>query len=105
MAKLTSFQLESYPSVTDCIPAQHKIINDFAICNITIKDNWRKFYILSNLLKTEEWLPFASSLELTEKVDTVATIVTHLRSFVARLRRARGLAPDVAQLITKKGRG
>jgi hypothetical protein len=105
MAKLTSCQLESYPSVTEWISAQDKIINDLAVCDITIEDSWRKFYIMSNLPNTEEWRTFASTLELTEKADTVASIVTHLLSFEARLRRARGLAPDAALFITKKGRG
>jgi len=36
MAKLTSCQLESYPSVTEWISAQDKIINDLAVCDITI---------------------------------------------------------------------
>ena len=35
----------------------------------------------------------------------MASIVTHLLSFEACLRRARGLAPDAALFITKKGRG
>jgi hypothetical protein len=60
---------------------------------------------MSNLRNTKEWRTFASTLELTEKADTVASIVTHLLSFEARLRRARGLAPDAALFITKKGRG
>jgi hypothetical protein len=105
MAKLTSCQLESYPSVNECISAQDKIINDLAICDITIEDSWRKFYILSNLLNTEQWRTFASTHELTEKPDTVASIVTHLMSVEARLRRPSGLAPDTALFITKKGRG
>jgi len=81
------------------------MINDLAVCDITIEDSWRKFYIMSNLPNTEELRIFASTLELTVKVDTVASIVTHLLSFEARLRRARGLAPDAALFITKKGRG
>jgi hypothetical protein len=105
MAKLTSCQLESYPSVTEWISAQDKKINDLAVHDITIEDSWRKFHIMSNLPNTEEWQTFASTLELTEKADTVASIVTHLLSIEARLRRARGLAPDAALFITKKGRG
>jgi len=105
MAKLTSCQLQSYPSVTEWISAQDKIINDLAVCDITNEDSWRKFNILSNLPNTEEWRTFASTLELTEKADTVASIVTHLRSFEARLCRAPGLGPDAALFITKKGRG
>jgi hypothetical protein len=103
MAKLTSCQLESYPSVTEWIPAQAKIINDLAVCDITIEDSWRKFDMMSTLPNTEEWRTFASTLELTEKADTVTSIVTHLLSFEARLRRARGLAPDAALCIKKKG--
>jgi hypothetical protein len=105
MAKLISCQLESYPSLSEWISAQDKIINDLAICDITIEDSWRKFYMMSDLPNTEEWRTFASTLELTEKADTVASIVTHLLSFEARLRRAHGLAPDTALFITKTGRG
>ena len=88
IAKLTSCQLESYPSITEWISAQDKIINNLAVCDITIEDTWREFYIISNLPNNEEWRPFASTLELTEKAGTVASIVTHLLSFEARLRRA-----------------
>ena len=35
----------------------------------------------------------------------MVSIVTHLLSFEARLRRARGLDPDAALVETKKGRG
>jgi len=55
MAKLTSCQLESYPSVTEWISTQDKIIEDLAVCDITIEDSWRKFYIMSNLPNTEAW--------------------------------------------------
>jgi hypothetical protein len=105
MAKLTSYKLESYPSVTEWISAQDKIFNDLAVCDITIKDSWRKFYIMSNLPNTEEWRTFASTLKLTEKADTVASIVTLLLSFEAHLRRACSLAADAALFVTKKGRG
>jgi len=60
---------------------------------------------MSNLPNTEEWRTIASTLELTEKADTVASIVTHLLSFEARLRRAGSLTPDAALIITKIGRG
>jgi hypothetical protein len=103
MAKLTSCQLESYPAVTEWISAQDKILNALAVCDITIEDSWRKFNIMSNLPNTDEWRTFASTLELTETADTVASIVTHLLSLEARLSRARGLAPDAALFITKKG--
>jgi len=105
MAKLTSCQLQSYPSVTEWISAEDNIINDLAIRDIMIEDSWSEFNIMSNLPNAEEWRTFASTLELTEKADTVASIVTHLLSFEAHLRRARGLAPDAALFITKKGRG
>jgi hypothetical protein len=105
MAKLTSCQLESYPSVTEWISAQDKIINDLAVCNITIKDSWRKFYITFNFPNTEEWRTFASTLELTENPDTVASIVPHLLSFEAGLGRASGLAPEAALFVTKTGPG
>ena len=39
MAKLTSYQLKSYPSFTEWISAQDQIIKDLAICNIMIKDS------------------------------------------------------------------
>jgi hypothetical protein len=81
MAKLTSCQLVSYPSVTKWISAQDKIINDLAVCDITTEDSWKKFDIVSNLPNTEEWRTVSSTLELTEKADTVASIVTQLLSF------------------------
>jgi len=96
MAKLTSCQLEAYPSVTEWISAQDKILKDLAGCDITINNSGRKFYIMSNLPNTEEWRTFASTLELTEKVKTVVSIVTRLLSWEARLGRARGLTPDAA---------
>jgi hypothetical protein len=58
---------------------------------------------MSNLPNTKEWRPFASTLQLTEKADTVVTIITHLLFFTAHLRRASGRAPDAALFITKKG--
>jgi hypothetical protein len=47
MAKLTDCKLEQYPSISEWMTAQEKIINDLAICDITIDDAWRKIYILS----------------------------------------------------------
>jgi len=60
---------------------------------------------MSNLPNTEEWPTSASTFEVTEKADTVASIVTYLLTFEARLHRARGLAPDAALFISKNGRG
>jgi hypothetical protein len=84
--KLTSCQPESYPSVTEWISAQNKIMNHLAVCDITIEDWGRKFYIMFNLLNTEKWQTFSSTLELTVKPDTVASIFTYLLPFEARLR-------------------
>jgi len=105
MAKLTSYELQSYSSVTEWITAQNRIINDIAVCDMTIEDCWRKFYIVSNLPNTEEWRTFASTLELTEKVGSASSIVTHLWSLEARLCRTLCLAPDSALCMTKKCRG
>jgi hypothetical protein len=84
--------------------AQDKILNELAVCDITIEDSWRKFYIMSNLPNTKEWRTFAFTLQLTDKLDRVASIVSHLLYFEAPLRSARGLAADAALFITKKGR-
>jgi hypothetical protein len=65
----------------------------------------RNVYIQSNLPNTEELRTVAPTLELTEKSDTVASIVTHLLSIEARLRMACGLARDTALFVTKKGCG
>jgi len=48
MAKLIEWELELYPSVSGLITAQEKLINDLAICGITVDDEWRKFCTLSN---------------------------------------------------------
>ena len=105
MAKLTDCKVEQYPSISEWITAQEKIINDLAICDITIDDPWRKFCILSNLRNNDEWRNFVSTLELTERADTVANITSHLLSSEATLRRAKGLSPDAPSFVTKKGRG
>jgi len=47
MAKLTDYKFELYPSISEWITAQEKIINDLAICNILIENAWQQFYILS----------------------------------------------------------
>jgi hypothetical protein len=105
MAKLTSCQLESPPSVTELVSVQNNTINNLAVCNITIEASWRKFYIMSNLPNTEEWRTFASTFELTKKADTVARIITHLLFFEARLIRACGLVSDAALFVMKKCQG
>jgi hypothetical protein len=90
MAKLTTCKLESYPSVTEWITAQEKIINDLAICGIKDEGRWRRFYLLANLPNTDEWRTYASTLKLTRKTSTVTDITSHLLSFEASLRRAKG---------------
>ena len=77
MAKLTTCKLELYPSVTEWITAQEKIIK--------VEDRWRRFYLLVNLPNTDEWRTYASTLKLTGKASTVADITGHLRSFEASL--------------------
>ena len=105
MAKLTSCQLESYYPDTEGISAHERIIDDLIVCDIMFEASWRKFYMISNLPKTEEWITLVSPHQLTEKADTVVNIVTHLLSFEAFLCIVQGLAPDVALFITKTGRG
>ena len=105
LEKLVLCNLESYSSVAEWISAQDAIIGDLAICDVTIDDNLRKFYILSNLPKSDQWKMFKTSLELSGKADTTANIVTHLQSFEVTLRRDSGIDPDSALFVTKKGRG
>jgi len=105
LEKLVLCNLESYSSVAEWISAQDVIIGDLAICNVTIDDNLRKFYILSNLPKSDEWKMFKTSLELSGKADTAANIITHLQSFEVTLHRDIAIDPDSALFVTKKGRG
>jgi hypothetical protein len=105
MAKLSSCQLVSPPAVTEWISAHDNITNYRAVCDITIEDSWRIFYIMSNLPNTDEWRTFASTLELSEKADIVVSIITRLLSFEARIRRACGLGQDATLFIRKKGLG
>jgi len=105
LEKLVLCNLESYSSVAELISAQDAIIGDLAICDVKIDDNLRKFYILSNLPKSDDWKMFKTSLELSGKADTTANIITHLQSFEVTLRRDSGIDPDSALFVTKKGRG
>jgi len=105
MAKLTNWKLQLYPSISEWITAQEKILHDLAICDITIDDAWGKFYILSNLPNNEEGRTFLSTLELTEKADTVANITSNLLSFEATLRIGNGLSPYAGLFVMKKGCG
>jgi len=78
MAKLTNCKLELYPSISECITAQEKIMNGLAMCDITIDDASWKLYILSNLPNNNEWRNFVSTVDLTGKAVTVAKIISHL---------------------------
>jgi hypothetical protein len=104
LAKLASCRLESYSTVAEWQATQESIIRDLATCEIEVNKTWRKFYITSYLPDTHEWTSFLSTLELTGKAETPAEIITHLLVFEAKLRRARGLTPDAALFISKKGR-
>jgi len=73
------WNLESYSSVAESISAQDAIIGDLAICDGTIDNNLQKFYILSNLPKSDKWKMFKTSLELSGKADSVTKIITHLQ--------------------------
>jgi len=66
---------------------------------------WRKFHILSNFSNNDKWRNFVFTLKLTEKADTVEIITSHLLSFEATPRRARGLSPNATLFVTKKSRG
>jgi len=105
LKKLVLCNLESYSSVAECISAQDALIGDLGICDVMIDDNLRKFYILSNLPKSDDWKMFKTSLEISGEADTTANIITHLQSFEVTLRRDCGINPDSALFVTKKGHG
>jgi hypothetical protein len=102
--KLATCKLEDYPSVNEWIAAQEKIINDLAICGISVTDEWRVFYIMSNLPTSPEWLGFTTSMNISGKADTPGSIITQLQVFEANLRRQKGIAPDAALFVTRKQR-
>jgi hypothetical protein len=102
--KLATCKLEDFPSVSEWISAQDKIISDLAICSITVTDEWRIFYIMSNLPKSAEWLSFATTLNMSGHANTPGNIITQLLAFETTLRRQKGLAPDAALFVTRKQR-
>jgi transposase InsO family protein len=102
--KLATCKLEDYPSVNEWIAAQEKIINDLAICGISVTDEWRVFYIMSNLPTSPEWLGFTTSMNISGKADTPSSIITQLQAFEANLRRQKGLSPGAALFVTRKQR-
>jgi hypothetical protein len=103
-AKLAACKLEDFPSVTEWIAAQDKIINDLAICGIEVTDNWRSFYLMSNLPTSPEWLGFTTSMNVSGKAKDPSEIITELLAFEARLRRQKGLSPEAALFVTRKQR-
>jgi hypothetical protein len=105
LEKLVLCNLESDSSVAEWISAQNAIIGDLANCDVTTDENLRKFYILSNLPKSDEWKMFKTSLELSGNADTTANVIRHFQSFEVTLRRDGGIDPDSALFVTKKGRG
>jgi hypothetical protein len=85
--KLATCKLEDYPSVSEWISAQDKIISDLTICNITVTDEWRIFYLLSNLPRSAEWLSFTTTLNMSGHANTPGNIITQLLAFETTLRR------------------
>jgi hypothetical protein len=74
--KLATCKLEDFSSVTEWIAAQDKIINDLAICGITVMDNWRSFYLMSNLPTSPVWLGFTTSMNVSGKANDPSEIIT-----------------------------
>jgi hypothetical protein len=105
LEKLASCKLEDHSSVREWISTQDAIIRDLAICDIIVEEKMKKFYILSNIPKSDDWRSFKISLQLSGKADTAADIITHLETFEVTLRRDKGIAPDSALFVSKKGRG
>jgi len=87
------------------ITEQEKIIKDLAICDITIDDAWRKFYIVTNLPNNDIWQNIVSTLKLTDKADTVAYISANQLSFEVKLCTEKCLAPVATLFVTNMGRG
>jgi hypothetical protein len=102
--KLATCKLEDFPSVTEWIAAQDKMINDLAICGIEVTDNWRSFYLMSNRPTSPEWLGFTTSMNVSGKAKDPSNIITELLAFEAHLRRQKGLSPEAALFVTPKQR-
>jgi transposase InsO family protein len=102
MQKLATCKLEDYASVSEWVTAQDKIIANLSICDIKVTDEWRVFYLLSNLPNSPEWLNFVTSLEVTDKAKSPNDVITALEFFEAKLRRQKGIAPDAALFVTRK---
>jgi len=104
LEKLLLCNLESYSSVAEWISAQDAIVRNLAICDVTINDNFQKFYVLLNFPKSDESKKFKTSLEFSGKADPGANIITHLQSFKITLRRDSGIDSDSAIFVLKQGR-
>jgi hypothetical protein len=102
MQKLATCKLEDYTSVSEWVTAQDKIIANLAVCNIKVTDEWRVFYLTSNLPRSQEWLNFVTSLEFTDKAKSPKDVITALEFFETKLRRQKGIAPDAALFVTRK---
>jgi hypothetical protein len=70
MQKLATCKLEDFASVSEWVTAQDKIIANLAICNIKVTDEFRVFYLMSNVPNSPEWLNFVTSLEVTDKAKS-----------------------------------
>jgi hypothetical protein len=109
LTSLDNCRLSDYPSVTEWISAQDKIINGLAICGIQIQGKYRYHFITKNLPVDPEWRPFLDALKLSEGASgdassSVAILRSHLLGFEARLRRKKGIAPGAALFVTRKNR-
>jgi hypothetical protein len=100
IAKLPGCKIDLYPSISEWIPVEEKIINEVTICDITIDDASQKFYLLLKLPQNDEWLNIVSTLELTGNADLGGNITPHQLSFEATLRRTTVLSPDATVFVT-----
>ncbi|KAA8902850.1 hypothetical protein FN846DRAFT_908380 [Sphaerosporella brunnea] len=52
-----------------------KIIANLPICHIKATDDWRVFYLLSNVPNSPEWVNFVTSLEFTDKAKSPKDVI------------------------------
>jgi len=102
MLELAQCKLEQYPSVTEWMSAQSKILNDLSVCDFPVDDKWRVHYIMDNLPKTAEWTNYAQTLELTGQTNDSGTLIAHLLTFETKLKRNRGLSQEDALFVTRR---
>jgi hypothetical protein len=102
MLELAQCKLEQYSSVTEWMAVHSKIVNDLSVCGFPVDDQWRVHYIIGNLAKTAEWTHYAQTLELTGQAADTGTLIKHLLTFEAKLRRDRGLSPEDALFVTRR---